>query len=73
VYQKMGMDRASFRKAIRQHPEFLKLCRGKIHEVLAGTRGLADAFGLVNPEANPFRPVFDFGFDWVADVAAFKG
>jgi hypothetical protein len=27
---------------------------------------------LVNPEANPFRPVFDFGFDWVADVAAFE-
>jgi hypothetical protein len=33
VYQKMGIDRASFRKAIRQHPEFLQLCRGKLHDM----------------------------------------
>jgi hypothetical protein len=72
VYQEMGMDRTDFRKGVRRHPEFLKLCQGKIHEVLVGKKGAADAFGLVNPAANPFRPasVYDFGFEFVAAPAA---
>lgn len=64
VYQAIGMDRQNFRKTIRLNKTFLKLCEGKIQEVLVGKKGSYDAFGLIGPW-NPFRR--ESTFDWGPD------
>jgi hypothetical protein len=68
IYQAMGMDRGDFRKGVRLNRAFLRLCEGKIQEVLVGKKGSADAFGLVNPEVNPFRSASAYDFE-IAEAA----